>query len=190
MYLIAGLGNPGKKYENTYHNLGFMAIDALSLKLGANFNKEAFGGLTATLNYGGEKVILLKPLTYMNLSGDSISAVMNFYKIPEENLIVLYDDTDIPKAALRIRDKGSAGTHNGMRDIVLKLKSQNFKRIRIGSRQAAEDPRPLVDYVLSEIPESEKAAYKATFSKAADAAIAFIKGESTEKIQSLYNGNI
>ena len=114
MYIIAGLGNPGSKYENTRHNMGFKAIDAMASEFGIDVNRAKFKGLIGEGRIGSEKVILLKPQTYMNLSGQSVREIMNFYKIPEENLIVIYDDFDLPIGSIRVRKSGGPGTHNGM----------------------------------------------------------------------------
>lgn len=132
MYIIAGLGNPGQKYENTRHNMGFKAIDHLAEKLGVDVNRAKFKGLIGEGRIGTEKVILLKPQTFMNLSGQSVREIMNFYKIPEENLIVIYDDFDLPIGSIRIRKSGGPGTHNGMKSVVSELGSRKFPRIRIG----------------------------------------------------------
>ena len=132
MYVIAGLGNPGKQYENTKHNIGFMAIDYLADKHGIDINKIKFKGLYGEGKIAGEKVILLKPQTYMNLSGESIREIMNFYKLPPENLFVIYDDVDLEMGKIRIRKKGSAGSHNGMKSIIYQLANHDFPRFRVG----------------------------------------------------------
>ena len=132
MYIIAGLGNPGSKYENTRHNMGFKAIDAMALEFGIDVNRAKFKGLIGEGRIGGEKVILLKPQTYMNLSGQSVREIMNFYKIPEENLIVIYDDFDLPIGSIRVRKSGGPGTHNGMKSVVQELGSRKFPRVRVG----------------------------------------------------------
>ena len=131
MYIIAGLGNPGKKYENTRHNMGFLAVDLLAEKYGIRIDKIKFKALVGEGRIAGQKVLLVKPQTYMNLSGQSIVEVMNFYKVEIENLIVIYDDIDIPTGTIRLRKKGSAGTHNGMRNIVYLLGDDGFPRIRV-----------------------------------------------------------
>ena len=126
MYIIAGLGNPGKKYENTRHNMGFTAIDLLAEKFGIKVNKLRFKALTGEGRIAGQKVLLIKPQTYMNLSGESVRMALDYYKEPPENLIVIYDDIDIPTGSIRIRKKGSAGTHNGMRNILYQIQSEVF----------------------------------------------------------------
>ncbi len=127
MYIIAGLGNPGKKYENTRHNMGFTAIDLLAEKFGIKVNKLRFKALTGEGRIAGQKVLLIKPQTYMNLSGESVRMALDYYKEPPENLIVIYDDIDIPTGSIRIRKKGSAGTHNGMRNILYQIQSEDFR---------------------------------------------------------------
>lgn len=132
MYIIAGLGNPGKRYENTRHNIGFIALDLLAERNHITINKIKHKALVGEGRISGQKVLLVKPQTYMNLSGQSLREVMGYYKEDTENLIVIYDDIDIETGTIRIRKKGSAGTHNGMRSIVYDLQSDQFPRIRIG----------------------------------------------------------
>lgn len=139
MYIIAGLGNPGKKYENTRHNMGFTAIDLLAEKFGIKVNKLRFKALTGEGRIAGQKVLLIKPQTYMNLSGESVRMALDYYKEPPENLIVIYDDIDIPTGSIRIRKKGSAGTHNGMRNILYQIQSEDFPRIRVGIGSGKKD---------------------------------------------------
>ena len=183
MYLIAGLGNPDVKYLKTMHNMGFMAIDMLADKLGVEFNKKGFKGVYGMTTINGEKVILLKPMTYMNLSGSSIQEALAFYKIPRQNLLVVYDDLDINIGSLRIRAKGSAGTHNGMRDIVSKIGGEDFPRIRVGIKPV-NDSRGLIDYVLSDIKKDDEAVFK----KASDACYDYINVKNLEEIMCRYNG--
>ena len=132
MKLIVGLGNPGKDYEYTRHNVGFKAIDALAEKWGIALNQAKHKGLYGVGYVNGKKVILLKPMTYMNLSGESISAVMNYFKIDVENIVVIYDDLDLATGKLRLRQKGSAGGHNGIKSTISHLSTQEFNRVRIG----------------------------------------------------------
>ncbi|MBE5821925.1 MAG: aminoacyl-tRNA hydrolase [Clostridiales bacterium] len=148
MYLIVGLGNPGKEYEYTKHNAGFLIIDDIAKKLNININKSKFKGLWCQSELNGEKIIFLKPQTYMNLSGESIIEVVNFFKIPKENVIVIYDDLDIDMCKIRIRERGTAGSHNGMKSIVQHLGTTNFPRIRIGTKKDNENI-DTIDYVLS-----------------------------------------
>ena len=151
MKLIIGLGNPGSVYENTYHNLGFMAVTKLADMIGASFDKAKFNSIYATGKIKDEKVLIIKPLTYMNLSGEAVKAFASFYKLAPEDIIVFCDDIDLAKGDVRYRENGSGGTHNGLKNIVYNLSSQNFKRIRIGAGN--DKTMPLVDYVLSKIDE-------------------------------------
>lgn len=189
MKLIVGLGNPEKKYFNTFHNLGFMCIDKMAEKLGVEFSKEKCRALICETKIDGEKVILAKPLTYMNLSGESVKELMSFYKIDVKDLAVLYDDLDLPKGTVRIRENGSAGTHNGMRNIVKEIGSEDFFRVRVGFKQSeTEHPIPIIDYVLSNIKEEEKEIFEIAIDKASNAGIDFIKKVDIQKIMQKYSG--
>ena len=141
MFLIAGLGNPGKKYTYTRHNVGFMVISEMqeSLKIPNNSVKQQCNGLIANTFIGSEKVMLCEPLTYMNLSGDCIACLDNYYKIPLEHIIIIYDDVDIPLGEVRVRRRGGPGTHNGMKSIVYSLDSTDFPRIRVGTGPVPEN---------------------------------------------------
>ncbi|MFA7637663.1 MAG: aminoacyl-tRNA hydrolase, partial [Monoglobales bacterium] len=132
MYIIVGLGNPGAKYETTRHNMGFITIDYLSRELNIPVNRLGFKSLYGQGVIGGEKVILVKPQTFMNLSGQTVKEIVDFFKVPAENLIVIYDDINIPLGKLRIRPFGSDGGHNGMKNIIYLLQSDKFPRIRVG----------------------------------------------------------
>ncbi|MDD2189912.1 MAG: aminoacyl-tRNA hydrolase [Eubacteriales bacterium] len=154
MYIIAGLGNPGKKYENTKHNIGFITLDFLAEKHSININKIKHKALVGEGTISGQKLLLVKPQTYMNLSGSSIKEVMDYYKADLDKLIVIYDDVDIPIGSLRIRKKGSAGTHNGMKSIIYDLQDDEFPRVRIGI--GAERKMSLAGYVLGGFKKEEK----------------------------------
>lgn len=154
MKLIVGLGNPGAKYEDTRHNIGFKVIDVLSYMMDIPLNKTKFNGLFGQGQYRGEKVILLKPLTYMNLSGESVGPLVDYFDIDIDDVIIVYDDLDLPVGKLRIRKKGSAGGHNGMKSIIYHLRSDSFKRIRIGVGRP-NGRKPIVDYVLEDFPKEE-----------------------------------
>lgn len=155
MYLIVGLGNPEKDYSNTRHNMGFNTINKLAEQYEISITKNKFKGLYGVGSIEGEKVILLKPQTFMNLSGESIQEMIQFYKIELEQLIVIYDDIDIEPGIIKIRKTGGAGTHNGMKSVVKELNTQNFKRIRVGIGKPKEKEN-LIEYVLGAIPEEEK----------------------------------
>lgn len=190
MKVIAGLGNPEKKYENTYHNLGFIAADNIAAKLGLDFKlKSALKCAIAQGEYGGEKFLLVKPTTYMNLSGECISKVLSYYSLSTDDLIVIYDDIDIEIGQIRFRPHGSAGTHNGMRNISQLLSSTDFSRVRIGSKQ--QNPLiPLIDYVLSKIPSDEFDPFNKAISRAADCALDFVKGLTKDALMQEYNKRI
>ena len=174
MYLIVGLGNPGTKYAHTRHNVGFDVLEALSRKLGVSISREKEQALIGECFVGGQKVILALPQTYMNLSGESVMRLANWYKIEPENLLVVYDDIDIPQGHIRIRKNGSAGTHNGMRSIVGLLGYENFPRLRVGVGQKREGYE-LADWVLGHyIGEEQEVADKA-FALAADAVVDYIQ---------------
>ncbi len=187
MKLIVGLGNPDDKYKNTYHNLGFMAVDGVARALDVDFSKTKCKALVAEKKIGGEKVILAKPLTYMNLSGESVRELVSFYKIDLKDVLVIYDDYDLNKGSVRIRENGSAGTHNGMRSIVSLLNATNFPRVRIGFKPLEPSPIPLIDYVLSGIGEADKPIMTASIERASAAAVDFAKGEEVQKIMQKYN---
>ena len=175
MWLIAGLGNPGKKYMYTWHNCGFMTLDLLAQQNRIQIGKIKFKGKWGQGMIQGEKVILLRPYTYMNASGESILECMQFFKIPPEQTLVLYDDIDIPKGSIRYRPKGSAGTHNGMRSVISLLGTENISRIRIGCGPVPEN-WDLVNYVLAEIPEGDRELMYQSFVAAAQRAEKLIGG--------------
>ncbi|MBQ8519381.1 MAG: aminoacyl-tRNA hydrolase, partial [Agathobacter sp.] len=153
MFVIVGLGNPGKKYENTRHNAGFISIDALADKYGISISEKKHKALCGSGVIEGNKVLLVKPQTFMNLSGESVRAVMDFYKIdPEEDMLVIYDDISLAPGNIRIRKKGSAGGHNGIKSIIAHAGTQNFMRIKVG---VGEKPSgwDLADYVLGHFSE-------------------------------------
>ena len=145
MYVIVGLGNPGKKYEQTRHNIGFITVDQLADKYGIRINKIKHKALIGEGQIAGQKVILVKPQTYMNLSGNSVREVFAYYKPEPENLVLVYDDIDLPAGKIRIRERGSAGTHNGMRSVIYDLQQDDFPRVRIGI--GGERNMELADYV-------------------------------------------
>lgn len=154
MKLIVGLGNPGKEYEKTRHNVGFMVMDRLADILNVSISISKFKGEYVKLKYKGEDVILLKPMTYMNNSGESVIQVMNYFKIDVEDILVVYDDMDMPVGKLRLRESGSAGGHNGVKSIIAHVGTQKFKRIRVG---IDKHPRiKVIDYVLGHFQKDEQ----------------------------------
>ena len=184
MWIIAGLGNPGLAYRNTRHNAGFNALDRIAQRLSIDVRKNTFSGLLGEGRYGTERIVLVKPQTYMNLSGDCLQQVLHFYKVPSDHMIVLYDDIDLPVGSLRIRANGSAGTHNGMRSIVSCCNTQDFPRVRIGmGRDGNVD---LKDFVLAKPSKEELAQLDEVYDKAADAALLIASGKLGDA-QALYN---
>lgn len=184
MYIIVGLGNPGKKYENTRHNMGFIAVDLLAEEYGIKVDKIKFKALVGEGRIAGRKVLLVKPQTYMNLSGQSVMEVMNYYKEDIENLIVIYDDIDIPTGTIRLRKKGSAGTHNGMRNIVYLLQEDGFPRIRVGI--GSESKVDLIHYVTSGVTKKEKDLLEDALTRAAKAAACIVE-KGIDKAMNEYN---
>ncbi len=188
MKLIVGLGNPDKSYENTYHNLGFMAVDKTAELLGIEFTKTKCRAKIAETVLTGEKVMLAKPQTYMNLSGESIRELVDFYKIDLSDLLVIYDDYDLPQGELRIRENGSSGTHNGMRNILAQLGSGEFARIRIGFKPKTNEFNiPLIELVLSGIKGAEKELFDEMTLLAGKAGLEFAKGVQLDRIMQKYN---
>ncbi|MER2079270.1 peptidyl-tRNA hydrolase [Psychrobacillus psychrotolerans] len=155
MKIIVGLGNPGKQYEATRHNIGFHVIDELSKRLDIPLTQSKFNGMYGIGHVGTEKVMLLKPLTYMNLSGECIVPMMDYYEVNDDEIVVIYDDLDLQVGKLRLRQKGSAGGHNGIKSIIQHLGSQEFNRIRIGVDRPKNGMK-VPDYVLSNFSEDEK----------------------------------
>ena len=154
MKLIVGLGNPDKKYDKTRHNVGFMVMDRIAEDCGVSISTTKLKGKFVKFKYHGEDVILLKPMTYMNLSGESVIQVMNYFKIDVEDLLVIYDDLDMPVGKLRLRESGSAGGHNGVKNIIAHVGTQRFKRIRVG---IDKNPRiDTIDYVLGRFTKEEQ----------------------------------
>lgn len=174
MYLIVGLGNPEEDYSKTRHNMGFNVVNKIAKKYGIEINKKKFDSLYGEGIIENEKVILLKPQTYMNLSGKAIIQVVNFYKIPLENICVIYDDMDIEPGIIKIRKKGGAGSHNGMKSVVAELNSEDFARIRvgIGTPKFKDDS---INYVIGAIPEEEVKILDEAATKAANAMISILK---------------
>lgn len=185
-YIIAGLGNPGKKYENTRHNAGFDALDYCAEQWGVSVSRSKFDALTGTGTVGGRKVLLLKPQTFMNLSGVAVQKAADFYHIPPEHIIVLFDDISLAPGKLRLRKSGSAGGHNGIKSIIAS-QGQDFPRVKIG---VGEKPRPdydLADWVLSRFTEQERKAIQARHADVAAAVELILEGKF-ELAQSRYNG--
>ncbi len=184
MYVICGLGNPGREYEATRHNMGFLAVDVLAEKLGVSVRQLKFRALVGEGRIGSEKVLLVKPQTYMNLSGESLRPLMDFYKLEPERLIVIYDDIDLEVGSIRVRAFGGPGTHNGMRSIVNLLGSDRFPRVRIGT--GANGTQPLADYVLGKWTEGERPLLADAVKNAADACETIVT-EGIDKAMNRFN---
>ena len=167
MYVIAGLGNPGRQYEKTRHNMGFLVVDEFAAAHGIDVRRIKHKALIGEGRIAGEKILLVKPQTYMNLSGESLREVMSYYDVPMENLIVVYDDMDLETGTLRIRKKGSSGSHNGMKSVIYQLQSDEFPRIRIGIGSTSGDEWK--DYVTGQVTEKEAGILAETIRNAAAA---------------------
>ena len=173
-WLIVGLGNPGKEYDKTRHNAGFRAIDALADSLGCSIDKAKFQGMYGQTTYKGKKLLLLKPLTYMNLSGRSVLQLSAFFKVPPQKIIVLFDDISLEPGRLRIRADGSAGGHNGIKSIIAEIGSQDFPRVKIGVGAKPHPDYNLADWVLSTFSAQEEKALEPALKRAGEAALAVI----------------
>ena len=184
MYIIAGLGNPGKKYEETRHNMGFMAVDFLAEKYDIKVNKIRFRALTGEGRIAGQKVLLLKPQTYLNLCGESVRLALEYYKVNPQELIVIYDDIYIQAGMIRIRKKGSAGTHNGMRNILYHIQTEDFPRIRVGIGSGRKED--MINYVTGSVPKNEITLLREAADKAACGAACIVE-KGIEKAMNEYN---
>ncbi len=173
-WLIVGLGNPGREYETTRHNAGFRSLDILASKLGCKVDKLKYQGLYGQVSYKDKKLLLLKPQTYMNLSGRSVLQLSAFFRIPPKNIIVMFDDISLPPGRLRIRAEGSAGGHNGIKSMIQELGSQDFPRVKIGVGAKPHPDFDLADWVLSHFTAQEEKALRPALERAADAALAII----------------
>jgi PTH1 family peptidyl-tRNA hydrolase len=174
-WLIVGLGNPGREYEKTRHNAGFRALDILADKLGCKVDKLKFQGLYGQVNHKGRKLLLLKPQTYMNLSGRSVLQLSAFFHVPPQNIIILFDDISLEPGRLRLRKDGSAGGHNGIKSIISELGSQDFPRVKIGVGAKPHPDFDLADWVLSAFSAQEEKALQPALERAADATLAIIE---------------
>lgn len=187
-WLIVGLGNPGSQYAKTRHNCGFRAIDILSQKLSCKIDKAKFQGLYGQTTVDGIKIFLLKPQTFMNLSGRSVLQLSAYYNIPPQRIIVLFDDISLPPGRLRVRADGSAGGHNGIKSIISELGSQDFPRVKIGVGAKPEPDRDLADWVLSSFSASEEKSLTKALENAADAALYIIE-KGVPETANRYNGS-
>ena len=186
-WLIVGLGNPGEKYENTRHNVGFQVIDELAERQGKPVQRLKFKALTGLLTIGGEKALVLKPVTYMNLSGEAVRPAADFYKLPPERILVISDDVALAAGRLRIRAKGSAGGHNGLKSIIQHLGTDQFPRIRVGVGEKPHPDYDLADWVLGRPQGEDKKAIDAAVKRAADA-VECILSQGLERGMGKFNG--
>lgn len=186
-WLIVGLGNPGEKYENTRHNVGFQVIDELAERQGKPVQRLKFKALTGLLTIGGEKALVMKPVTYMNLSGEAVRPAADFYKLPPERILVISDDVALAAGRLRIRAKGSAGGHNGLKSIIQHLGTDQFPRIRVGVGEKPHPDYDLADWVLGRPQGEDKKAIDAAVKRAADA-VECILTQGLERGMGKFNG--
>lgn len=184
MYIIVGLGNPGNDYKNTRHNIGFDAIEAIAEKYNIDINREKFKGVYGEGFINNEKVILFMPTTYMNLSGEAVSPIMNFYKLTEEDLIVIYDDISLDVGRIRLREKGSAGGHNGIKSLIANMGTDVFSRIKVGVGQPKGD---LVKHVLGKFSTEEREILNKVLGEVVNATEEIIK-TNTKEAMNKYNG--
>ena len=175
-WLVVFLGNPGLKYEGTRHNAGFMAADAMAKKLGVSINRSRFKALTGVCSIGDQSVMLMKPQTYMNLSGNAIAEARRFYKLDPAHILVLSDDISLPVGRIRVRAEGSAGGHNGLKSIIAQLGSQAFPRVRIGVGEKPHPDADLADHVLSGFSAEERTVMAESYRRSAEAALEVIRG--------------
>ena len=186
-WLIVGLGNPGREYERTRHNCGFRALDALAEKLGCKIDKGKFQGLYGQANFGGNKILLLKPQTFMNSSGRSVVQMSAYFNIPPQRIIVIFDDISLNPGRLRVRSDGSAGGHNGIKSIIQELGSQDFPRVKIGVGAKPEPERDLADWVLSAFSAQEEKLLAPALKDAGDAALCIIE-QGIQPAANRFNG--
>jgi PTH1 family peptidyl-tRNA hydrolase len=185
-FLIAGLGNPGRKFEHNRHNVGFMLLNRLSLKFGETFGKVESKALVAKANYLGERVILIKPQTYMNNSGSAVNSLVHFYNVPFENFLVAYDDVDLPLGTLRLRPLGGSAGQKGMQSIIERLGTDEFPRLRIGTGRPP-GRMEAADYVLQDFPADDADLLVETLDRAVEAVLTYLK-DGLERAMNLYNG--
>lgn len=185
-YLIVGLGNPGAKYEMTRHNAGFLAVDLFAIKENFNVKKLKFHALVGDVKIGGKKCLVMKPQTFMNNSGESVGEAAKFYKIPPENIVVISDDISLDVGNIRIKRKGSAGGHNGLKSIIANLDSENFIRIKVGVGKKPFADYDLADWVLGRFPKDKESDLKQALENAVDS-IPYIVNNQIDKAMNLYN---
>lgn len=188
-WLIVGLGNPGKEYDKTRHNVGFEAVRLLAGKLGVKIDRSKFDALTCLTTAEGQKVLLLLPQTFMNLSGRAVAQAAQFYKLPPERVLVIYDDIDLPVGRIRVRGKGSAGGHNGIKSIIASIASADFPRVKIGVGAKPHPDYELADWVLSKFTAQEQKQLLPAIERAADATLEVIAG-GVSQAECKFNGAV
>ena len=174
-WLVVGLGNPGQKYEHTRHNMGFLTVDLLAEKAGVKLNKVKFKSAYNMVNFGGAKCLVMKPQTFMNLSGEAVREAVQFYKIPSDHVLVIYDDISLPVGKLRVRPSGSAGGHNGIKNIIAHLGTQEFPRVKIGVGAPAGGGDEMIDWVIGAPSQAERKILAESFERAISAAECIIR---------------
>ena len=185
-WLIVGLGNPGREYENTRHNVGFLVIDELADRTNTPVSRLKYRALTGTATIGGQKVLFMKPTTYMNLSGQSVSEASKFFKLPPEKILIIVDDVDLPVGKLRLRRKGSAGGHNGLKSLIACLGTDEFPRVKLGVGQKPHPDYDMADWVLGKFTSGDAPLIRDAVSAAADAVELILKTDM-DKAMSRYN---
>ncbi len=187
MYLVIGLGNPGNEYNNTRHNVGFELLDQYTNSKNITLNNEKFKGVFGKASVNGVDVIFAKPLTFMNLSGNFIRDIINFYKIDLNNVLVIYDDMDLPIGKIRLKDKGSAGGHNGIKSIIQCLGTENFKRLKYGIGRPTNKNIPIPDYVLGKFSSEDLRVIGSTSKTVFNVIDSFIKGDTFLSLMNRFN---
>ena len=185
-WIFVFLGNPGLRYENTRHNAGFMVADIIAQEASAKINRAKFSAFTGTVTFGGKRVLLVKPQTYMNLSGNSVRQAMKFHRVPLQNVLVISDEVSLPPGKLRIRRRGSSGGHNGLRDIIAKCGGEDFPRIKIGVGEPSHGDYEMADWVLSKLSGEDKKLIHDAANRAATALETIITG-GIEQAMAIHN---
>ena len=186
-WLIVGLGNPGREYERSRHNMGFRALDLLAGMLGVSVKKAKFRALTAQASYRGQKLLLMKPETFMNASGMAVEQAVQYYKLPPERVLVLFDDISLAPGRIRVRPSGSAGGHNGIKSIISVLHSDEFPRVKIGVGEKPSPEYDLADWVLGQIPKAQQALIDTALQHAAEAALCIVES-GCQRAAAEFNG--
>ena len=186
-WLVVGLGNPGEKYAKTRHNMGFLTLDLLAEKEKVRIDRLKFKAVTAQVNFGGARCLLMKPQTFMNLSGEAVREAAQFYKIPPENVLVIYDDISIPVGKIRVRPSGSAGGHNGIKNIIAHLGTDKFPRVKVGVGAPGQEG-DMIDWVIGNPSQTERKVLQDSFERAVSAAECIIQnGGECQKAMNLFN---